>query len=124
MRLPSRALKALAMAKAVREEKRYKRVKAEARKLVSEMPKVRVEVREIDSYTYCYDCDIHYNKTLPECPNCFAMNLSEGDAKAIFSVLKGVREFRYLSFDREQDLIKIICEKMTGDTVDDFGKKE
>ena len=124
LQIPKKLLKAAALAKVVREEKRYKQVKAEARKLVSEMPKIRVEVRGIDAYTYCYDCDIHYNKKLPECPNCFAQSLAEGDAKAIFSVLKGVREFRYLSFDREQDLIKLVCEKMVGDTVDDFGKKE
>jgi len=114
IKLPRDFAKLMAQAKLKKAEEEEERIKEAARKLVGE---VQTVVREIDSYTYCYECDIHYNKKLPECPNCFAMSLSEGDAKAIFSILKGVREFRYLSFDREQDLFKYISEKMIGDKV-------
>lgn len=100
------------------DKQRAELIEEAAKKLIGELPKVEIRIRTINEYTYCYDCDIHFNEKLPECPNCFAKNLAEGDAKAIFGILKGVREFRYLSFDREQDLIKLISEKMVGEPAD------
>jgi len=122
--IPFKIRKSIKKAKYERRLKREAQIEEAARKMVDALPKVKTVIREMDEYTYCYNCDIHYNKKLPECPNCFAQDLAKADVKAIFSILKGVREFRYLSFDREQDLIKFISERMIGDKIDDLGKKD